>query len=157
MLSQSLQSILNQQGLQFYDIGNNILRIHVNGQAATWSTLVKCIDEYQQLMVYSICPNKAPEPKLSNLQEFLTRANFGLKFGNFELDLEDGEIRFKTSVQFAGEIDPAPMIEECLSLNVVSFDRYLPGILQVMFTDTTPQDAIALIESPQSDAKTESE
>lgn len=157
MLLQSLQSILNKQGWQFYDVGDSILRIDVDGQAATWSTLIQCIDEHQQLIVYSICPNKASETKLSSIQEFLTRANFGLKFGNFELDLEDGEIRFKTSIQFAGEIDSAPMIEECLSLNVVTFDRYLPGILQVLFTDTLPQNAIAFIESPKGDAVTELE
>jgi hypothetical protein len=155
MLSQSLQSILDKQGWQFYKISNSIVRIDVDGKAATWSTLVNCIDEYQQLIVYSICPNKAPEMKLSEMQEFLTRVNFGLKFGNFELDLEDGEIRFKTSIQFAGDCDPAPMIEECLSLNIVTFDRYLPGILQVIFTDATPKDAIAIIESPPVNSSTE--
>ncbi|MEA5419673.1 YbjN domain-containing protein [Spirulina sp. CCNP1310] len=155
MLLESTVSILKKQEWQFYELGNSTIRLDVNGQAATWSTMVKCIDEHQQIIVYSICPNKARVDKLIAIQEFLTRANFGLKFGNFEMDLSDGEVRFKTSIQFAGMVEPEAMIEECLSLNIVTFDRYLPGILQVMFTDVTPEDAIAVIESPNVETSTQ--
>jgi hypothetical protein len=147
MLLQIAESILKEQEWQFSHLDDSSIRIDVNGQSARWITLIKCIDEYQQLLIYSICPNKTPEAKFSEVQEFLTRANFGLKFGNFEFDYNDGEIRFKTSVQFAGEFDFAPMIGECLSLNIAIFDRYLSGILQVLFTEISPKEAIATIES----------
>lgn len=147
MLLKITESILKKQEWQFYLFEDSSLRIDVNGQAARWITLVKCIDEHQQLLVYSICPNKTPEAKFVKVQEFLTRANFGLKFGNFEFDYDDGEIRFKTSVQFEGDFDFTPMIEECISLNIATFDRYLSGILQVIFTDISPKEAIASIES----------
>jgi len=32
------------------------------------------------------------------VNEFLTRANYGLNIGNFEMDFQDGEIRFKTAI-----------------------------------------------------------
>ena len=147
MLLQITESILKEQEWQFYRLEDSSLRIDVNGQSARWITLIKCIDKHQQLLVYSICPNKTPEAKFSEVQEFLTRANFGLKFGNFEFDYNDGEIRFKTSVQFEGDFDFAPMIGECLSLNIAIFDRYLSGILQVLFTEISPKEAIATIES----------
>lgn len=155
MLLKATKSILEKQEWQFHELDNATIRLDVDGQAATWSTMVKCIDEHQQIMIYSICPNKAKADKLIAIQEFLTRANFGLKFGNFELDLADGEVRFKTSIQFAGEVDPDLMIENYLSLNIVTFDRYLPGILQVMFTDVTPECAIAAIESPNVETSTQ--
>ena len=85
------------------------------------------------------------------MQEFLTRANFGLKFGNFEFDLQDGEIRFKTSIQFAGEVQVESMIEQCLLINIMTMERYLPGILQVIFTEIDPQAAIASIEASEAD------
>ncbi|WP_439638163.1 YbjN domain-containing protein [Spirulina sp.] len=155
MLLKATKSILEKQAWQFHELSNATIRLDVNGQAATWSTMVKCINEHQQIIIYSICPNKATVDKLIVIQEFLTRANFGLKFGNFELDLSDGEVRFKTSIQFAGMVEPEAMIEECLSLNIVTFDRYLPGLLQVMFTDVVPQDAIAAIESPTVETSTQ--
>lgn len=148
MLLKITESVLKQQEWQFYPLEDSSLRIDIDGQSARWITLVKCIDEYQQLLIYSICPNKTPEEKFLQIQEFLTRANFGLKFGNFEFDYDDGEIRFKTSVQFEGDFDFMPMIESCLSLNIATFDRYLSGILQVLFTDISPKEVISIIESP---------
>lgn len=155
MLLKSVESILTKQEWKFHDLGNATIKLNVSGEAATWDTIIKCIDEYQQLIIYSVCPNKSSAEKLESIQEFLTRANFGLKFGNFELDLADGEIRFKTSVQFAGEVTPDEMIEECLSLNIATFDRYLPGILQVIFTDILPKTAIDNIEYPQAETSLE--
>ena len=148
MLLKITESILKKQEWQFYRLDDSSLRIDVNGQAARWITLVKCIDEHQQLLVYSICPNKTSDVKFLQIQEFLSRATFGLKFGNFEFDYDDGEIRFKTSVQFDGDFDFTPMIEGCLSLNIATFERYLPGILHVLFTNISPKEAIASIESP---------
>jgi hypothetical protein len=147
MLLQATESVLNKHGWQFYDLGKTTLRIDVNGKTANWAVIVKCIDEDQQFVVYSVCGNKPTEDKYTVMQEFLTRANFGLRIGNFELDLQDGEIRFKTSIQFAGEVQADLMIEQCLLINIMTMERYLPGILQVIFTDISPDQAIAQIES----------
>ncbi len=35
--------------------------------------------------------------------EFITRANFGIVIGNFEIDFSDGEIRYKTSIDVEGD------------------------------------------------------
>lgn len=153
MLLKATECVLKKLEWQFHDLGNATLRIDINGATANWILLVKCVDEYQQFVAYSVCGNKPPVAKYSAMQEFLTRANFGLKLGNFEFDLQDGEIRFKTSIQFAGDIQPEAMIEQCLLINVMTVDRYLPGILQVIFTDIDPQAAIAQIEASETDTR----
>ena len=63
MLLKITESVLKQQEWQFYPLEDSSLRIDIDGQSARWITLVKCIDEYQQLLIYSICPNKTPEEK----------------------------------------------------------------------------------------------
>lgn len=147
MLLEATQSVLQKQGWQFYDLGDATLRIDVQGPTANWMILVQCIEESEQLIAYSICANKPPTSRYGAVQEFLTRANFGLRIGNFEFDLEDGEIRFKTSIAFAGTVSVEPMIEKSLLLNIMTMQQYLDGILQVMFSDIAPLEAIARIES----------
>lgn len=44
-----------------------------------------------------------PEDRRLALAEFLTRANYGLFIGNFEMDWQDGEVRYKTSIDVAGD------------------------------------------------------
>ena len=37
------------------------------------------------------------------IAEFLTRTNYSMIIGNFELDFADGEIRYKTSIDVQGD------------------------------------------------------
>jgi hypothetical protein len=55
------------------------------------------------LGVNSFIPTKTPADRRPAIMELLTRINFDLAVGCFELDLADGEIRFRTSI-----ILPAP-------------------------------------------------
>lgn len=48
-------------------------------------------------------PDKGDAATMKRTAEFLTRANYGLVFGNFEMDMHDGEIRYKTFVPCGGE------------------------------------------------------
>lgn len=54
-------------------------------------------------------PDKGDAATMKRTAEFLTRANYGLVFGNFEMDMHDGEIRYKTFVPCGGEA-PSPML-----------------------------------------------
>ena len=51
--------------------------------------------------VYAVAPINADrkDPKaMAAMAEFITRANYGLPNGNFEMDFSDGEIRYKSFV-----------------------------------------------------------
>ncbi len=103
--------------------------------------------DLEQLLIYAIAPVKTPEHSRAALAEFLTRANYGLRIGNFEMDYSDGEIRYKSSLDFDGTTLAAPMIRTALYPAVQTMDRYMPGILRVMFGGSTPVEAIMEVEN----------
>ena len=47
---------------------------------------------------YHTAPIKAPLEQRAAISEFITRANYGLTNGNFEMDFSDGELRYKTTI-----------------------------------------------------------
>lgn len=47
---------------------------------------------------YHILPVKVPEKFRPQICEYITRANYGLTVGNFEMDLHDGELRYKMTL-----------------------------------------------------------
>ncbi|MBC7340390.1 MAG: YbjN domain-containing protein [Firmicutes bacterium] len=97
-------------------------------------------------MFYSVCPVNVPEGKRLAVAEYLTRANYGLVIGNFEMDFRDGEVRYKTSIDVEGaEIAPA-LVRNLVYANVITMDRYLPGLLGVIYGNLTPEQAIAQVE-----------
>jgi hypothetical protein len=110
---------------------------------------VEAREEFNQFVFYSVCPATAPEDKRLAVSEFLTRANYGLVVGNFELDMEDGEIRYKTSIDTAGTALDEAMVKSAVYMNVWMMDRYLPGIMATIYGGVAPADAIAQVESEQ--------
>ena len=95
---------------------------------------------------YTVAPVKVPEEVRSDVAEYLTRANYGLRIGNFELDYRDGEVRYKTSLDFEGAELLPPLIRNTVYPSVNTMDRYMPGLMSVIYGGKTPFEAIEDIE-----------
>ena len=80
------------------------------------------------------------------MAEFICRANYGLMNGNFELDMRDGEIRYKSFVDCAGGVPSEKVIENSIYVPAALLERYAPGILDIIFNDANASDAIAKCE-----------
>ena len=79
--------------------------------------------------------------------EYLTRANFNMRNGNFELNMEDGEIRFKTYLHASnGEMDIAGA-RLCLILPFLMIDRFGDGLVEVLFGFKSPREAFEDVRS----------
>ncbi|HQR44383.1 MAG TPA: hypothetical protein PLX97_16920, partial [Gemmatales bacterium] len=59
---------------------------------------------------------------------------------NYEMDMNDGEVRFKTSIDAEGGELTKPMIDNLLRSNLISMDRYFPGLMAVLYSDRSPAD-----------------
>lgn len=127
--------------------GRPILRTAFKGDNGQWSCFAQAREEQTEFIFYSVCQTNAPEGKRPAMAEFITRANYGLYIGNFEMDFNDGEIRYKTSIDIAGQPLTPPLIKALVYANVALMDRYLPGIMAVIYNDsTTPAAEIQKIE-----------
>ena len=88
--------------------------------------------------VYLCAPISGDKDNLGELLKYLTMANYGLLNGNFELDVRDGEIRYKTFVNCDGlESLSRDVIEDSVYVCCVMMDRYGDGIaaLALGFSD----------------------
>lgn len=123
-----------------------ILQTAFSGSNGNLNCYAKAREEQKQFSFYSIYPDNVPEEKRQAIAEFLTRANYGMTIGNFELDYTDGEIRYKTSIDVEGDRLTNALIKTIVYTNVSMMDEYLPGIRAVLEHDVAPSDAIAAIE-----------
>ncbi len=123
-----------------------IIRLGFSGNNGNWTCYGRARDKQEQFLFYSIMETKVPEDKRLAVAEFITRANYGMIIGNFEMDFSDGEVRYKTSIDVeGGELTPK-MFRNLVYPNVRMMDRYLPGIMRVIYGGATPEQAIAEIE-----------
>jgi hypothetical protein len=103
--------------------------------------------DLEEFLFYAVAPVKVSEEVRTAVAEYLTRANYGLRIGNFELDYADGEVRYKSSIDFEGQQMTTELIRNTIYPAVHTMDRYLPGLLRVSFGGATPHEAIDEIES----------
>lgn len=123
-----------------------ILHTTFRGSHGMWSCFVEARETEQQLVFYSLCPINVSADKRSAVAEFLSRANYGLTIGNFEIDFEDGEVRYKTSIDVENDRLSSALVKQLVYANVVITDQYLPGLLAVIYGEMSPLEAIAQIE-----------
>lgn len=102
--------------------------------------------DLEEFLFYAVAPVKIPEEVRMAVAEYLTRANYGLRIGNFELDYSDGEVRYKSSLDFEGQILTQELIRNAIYPAVHTMDRYLNGLLRVSFGGATPHEAIEEVE-----------
>lgn len=128
-----------------------ILQLGFQGDNGSWICYAEAREEHEQFVFYSICPANVPEGKRPAVAEFLTWANYGLVIGNFEMDLDDGEIRYKTSLDVGGTELSVPLVKNAVYMNVLMMDRYLPGIMATIYGDVPPAKALAQVEGGATD------
>ncbi|MEH2039431.1 YbjN domain-containing protein [Nostoc sp.] len=125
--------------------GEPILQLAFQGKRDRFTCYAKAREEEQQFVFYSVCPVKAPKTKRRAIAQFLTQVNYGLVIGNFELDVTDGEIRYKTSIDVQGERLTTTLIKRLVYTNVLMMDDYLPGI-QAALKGETIEAALELMK-----------
>ena len=99
-------------------------------------------DEY---IVYAIAPIGADEEDkkmMATMAEFVCRANYGLKNGNFELDMRDGEVRFKCFVDCESITPSKDMVQNSIHCPAIMFKRYGSGIVDIIFGNATATEAV---------------
>ena len=96
------------------------------------------------LVCYHYCDINARESDINAVGEFLHRANYGLNRGCFEIDYNDGEIRYKHRISLA-EIkdDTYNTMRAMMFIGADMFCTYGDGLLAVAFGLKSPADAIA--------------
>jgi hypothetical protein len=144
---EEIVNFFEEDGWPFVQIeGEPLLQMVFQGENGKWTCYAKARDDQKQFVFYSVCPVNTPDSKRLAVAEFLTRANSGMIIGNFEMDFEDGEIRYKTSIDVEGDSLSSALIKRLVYANVMMMDGYLPGIMSVIYGDVEPKDAIAQIE-----------
>lgn len=145
-----INSFLTEDDWYFsFDDKRGVFRFDLNlkGRIKKVSYIIDVEDD--EYVVYAISPLGADdddEKMMATMADFLCRANYGLKNGNFELDMMDGEIRYKCFVDCEGITPTTEMVRNSILCPAAMFDRYGVGIVDIIFGNTTAKEAIAKCE-----------
>ncbi len=126
--------------------GESVLRFNFKGRSGRLLCYADVEEQKDWLIFYSYLPVNTPSDKLPAMAELICCANRGMRIGNFELDFEDGEIRYKTSIDIEGGELTDKMIHNLLQANLSTMDRYFSAIMELIYSEKTPKELIQKIE-----------
>jgi len=132
-------------------------RTHFHGSNSSFSTYVFAYNEERLLRTYSKCPIKIPHQKLSAITELIARINLDLSIGNFDIDLEEGIVLFRTSMKICTENPGQQIIGTLIFGNCMSMDQYFPVIASVIYGNESPKQAVDLFQDYDDETTEEQE
>lgn len=121
-----------------YDAEKHIIKMGIQLKSKIKSGKIYVDVKKNSYVVYLCSPIKGDTENLGELTRYLTMANYGLLNGNFELDVRDGEVRYKIFVDCDGVDSLSPeVIKDSFYLGAFMMDRYGDGIaaLALGFSD----------------------
>jgi len=123
----------------------------ISGKNGKLQCIADVSEDEKKMIFFSVCNSNVSDDKKLLMCELLTRINHGKFLGNFEMDFEDGEIRYKTSIYY-GDLELSnDVIENLIMTNIVTMDNALVSIMQLIFSDTSPIQAYNSIVEMKND------
>ena len=100
--------------------------------------------------VYATIALNADGESRAAVAEYLTRVNWRLRCGCFEMDMSDGEIHYKIFVDCGDDCDCLPTYSVVRNSVYIAADmvrKYSDGLLAVMYGFQTPEEAAKATEA----------
>jgi hypothetical protein len=104
-------------------------------------------DDVQILVCTVDVPVRVAEEQRQRALDYLNRANYGMRAGNFELDPSDGEVCFRVSFDGNNATVTPQVIRVLIDTAMTMCERYFRGLMSVLFAEREPSEAIQEAES----------
>jgi hypothetical protein len=137
----SMRDFFKEEGWPVSKIGDYpALSMTYGGKEDAWPCIAQAVEDEGLFLFYSSCPLNAPENKRAAVGLFLSYANYNSYVGGFELNHEDGDIRFRTELLIKGLDEKSlsqgkvfqNLIGNIVHANLQNMELYLPAIKAVL-------------------------
>ncbi|MDK9699845.1 MAG: YbjN domain-containing protein [bacterium] len=140
-LFEALQQFLDGSGLEYETIeANRGIRVAMELDNAQYSTLFLLGEN--NFIAVTVTPFRTPKSRRMRVIEMLNRINFDLAFGNFEMDREDGEIRFRAGFPHKHLPFPTEFWSPFVFMGFGMMNRFWPAIQAICWTNIPIEQAL---------------
>lgn len=138
---------LEEQGIEYETRDDQSFSFNYKGSNGLWPCFVICREEEAQVLFYSVAPVAVAEASRVDVAEFILRSNYGAVLGGFEMDVDDGEVRYRTGLDVSDtKLDPI-MFRNIVLMNLLMMDTYMPALLAVIHGGVLPSVAVEKTEA----------
>lgn len=115
------------------------------GQAANYQYQIRV--EPDHFIVTSGSPLRIPAGQRAKVAEFVARVNYTIIMGHFDLDVRDGELRFRLVQHVAtGLIENPSLIAKFFALAHRTMDMHFRAVMNLTYAGMSPEEAVRSCE-----------
>ena len=127
-----VKSVFEEQNWQYELTDSNYFSTSIAYQTYQWSLVVNVDLEKDFCLVYSIFPEDITSEKRTLVAQKVAYFNYDLYLGNWEIDLEDGELRLRTSIDSAGTKIDRRLIKQLILANIQIMGQSMQKIYELI-------------------------
>ncbi len=144
---EELVELLDERGIGYWTNDGQAVRLDLRGEVAVYRITAGVEPDTDLFQVVGRSPVLVPEGCRTAAAETIARANYGLRLGKFELDFDDGEVRFQVAQILVDDAVGQPVIDRMIGITVNMLETYLPALLSVIYANELPKEAISIVET----------
>ena len=137
--SKLLEAFLINEGFLYQENnGKSNFSFDIQGSNGSWKNNLIIDNSDGQFIVQCISPVRVSSDKIHPMINLLSRINSAYISGHYTIDFETGEITLLMSMSLLDNNDPELHIKQLVFSAFSRFDKYLPAIMSVNYTDVHP-------------------
>ncbi len=108
--------------------------------------VMRLSEQHERLVLYVLFRPKAKKEHRAELCEFVARANHGMGDGNFEMDVDEGSVRFRVSLDFTEVSLPALLVRNMILDAMNTIELYEGALARVIAGKAKAKSALRAAE-----------
>ncbi len=153
-LFSTVNSFLEEDGWKFQSFeSDGVMRALFSSDKQEWELLTLVREELEQIIFYShVTESTTPKHRRNEMCLLLNNLNNRTVYGAFEMDIDEGEVMFRTALDLVEVLPSFELIRNSLYTNLGTMERYHGALVALMKDDSvTAEVAAAIAASDESE------
>ena len=123
------------------------IRTGVQGKHARFRIVLGVRGEGPTFLCFALYDFNVPSPRRPAAADLVNRINYTSLVGNFEMDFDDGELRYRVTFPLDGGELADDQVERCLVVAAMMADRFYPAWMSLIHAGLPPGAALDTIDA----------
>ncbi|HIG20189.1 MAG TPA: hypothetical protein EYQ78_05400 [Candidatus Poseidoniales archaeon] len=153
-LFSTVNNFLEEDGWKFQSFeSDGVMRALFSSDKQEWELLTLVREELEQIIFYShVTESTTPKHRRNEMCLLLNNLNNRTVYGAFEMDIDEGEVMFRTALDLVEVLPSFELIRNSLYTNLGTMERYHGALVALMKDDSvTAEVAAAIAASDESE------
>lgn len=148
-IEKSVKAYLEDKGMRYEHVEglhSFMLGIELNSSEMNRCVMSIVAHDEEDLSCHVTYDSNVPECARGRVVEYLTRANYGLFLGSFQMDMNDGQIIYQVGAAYSDHRVTEDELGRMISVASGMAERYAEGLHDVINGDLSPEEAVTRAE-----------